>query len=150
MDSTIITPREKRQNDTSALITECEVFYAFSDKQFIEGKAKLNRKEGERLTSIGMGGFMPSENKDKFLQGLDRIALDFKQAMQDEKARTAHILYELYNHEAFYVNDIDSTLDALGEDFTREEVLTVFNKERTKCAYGSVDAAFCITHHETH
>lgn len=128
MDSKTITPREKRQNDTNALITECEVFFAFSQEQLHKGRANL--PEGEKLIGIGAGGFMPTKNVDKFIAGMKRIERDFTQAMKDEKARTAHILYELNNHEAFYFRDISSTLEALGEDFTVAEVQHVFDGRR--------------------
>lgn len=120
------TPNVQRQNDVDALITKCEVFFAFSREQLEEGKAKINLKEGEKLVDIGMGGFMPARNVSAYVEGMKKIHADFKQAMKDEKARKAHILYELNNHEAFYTRDIESTMDALGEDFTREEVLKVF------------------------
>jgi len=120
-----MTPNVKRQNDVNALISDCGVFFAFSREQFAEGKAKL--PEGEKLVDIGAGGFMPAKNVEKFTAGMKAIEVAFKQAMKDQKARRAHILYELNNHEAYYTRDIESTMDALGEDFTRDEVLAVFN-----------------------
>ena len=121
-----ITPNVKRSNDTNALMDTCHVFWAFSNEQFTEGKAKIGHVQGEKLVDIGAGGFMPSKYKETFIQGMKDIALAFKEAMKDEEARKAHIKYELDNHEAYYTHDIDSTMDALGEDFTREEVLKVF------------------------
>ena len=104
----------------------CKVFWAFSNEQFTEGKSRVGLLEGEKLIDIGAGGFMPAKYKDTYIKGMKDIALAFKEAMKDEKARIAHIKYELNNHEAYYTRNIDSTLDALGEDFTREEVLKVF------------------------
>lgn len=121
-----INPKVKRANDTEALMEKCKVFWAFSNEQFDEGKAKIGLLAGERLTDIGAGGFIPSKNVDIFTQGMKAIRLAFKEAMKDEKARKAHILYELNNHEAYYTRDIEDTLSALGSDFTREEVLKVF------------------------
>lgn len=124
------TPNVKRQKDVNDLITKCEVFFAFSDKQLAEGKAKL--PEGEKLVNIGLGGFMPKRNIEMYLSGMKQIDKDFRQAMKDQKARRDHIEYELWNHEAFYTRDIESTLDALGDEFTREEVLHVFKYPKTK------------------
>lgn len=120
----------KRQKDTNDLIEECKIFFAFSQSQFEEGKKKINLGEGEKLVDIGYGGFMAEKNVDKYLEGLKKIDLEFKEAMKDEVARKEYILYELNNHEAFYTGSTESTLDALGEDFTKEEVLEVFNKEK--------------------
>ncbi len=121
-----VNANDKRSDDMNALMTECKVFWAFSNSQFEEGKIKVGHIKGEKLIDIGAGGFMPAVNKDKFIQGMKNIAIAFKQAMKDEKARKAHIAYELNNHEAFYTRDITSTLEALGDDFTREEVLAVY------------------------
>lgn len=120
----------KRLDDTNELMESCKVFWAFSDKQFIEGKAKIGLLENEKLIDIGAGGFMPSKYKDIFIQDMENINIAFKEAMKDKKDRRQHILYELNNHEAYYTHDIESTLNALGDDFTREEVLSVFDGRR--------------------
>jgi len=120
------TPHVARQNAVNALMEECQVFWAFSQSQFAEGKAKINLEEGEKLVDIGAGGFMPTKNRIKYLEGMKAISLAFTEAMKDEKVRLAHIRYELDNHEAYDTYSIESTLEALGEDFTREEVLKVF------------------------
>lgn len=127
-----INPKIKREQDTTALMDTCKVFWAFSNSQFDEGKKKIGLLEGEKLIDIGAGGFMPAKYKDTYINGMEQIYLAFKEAMKDEKARKAHILYELGNHEAFYTRDISSTLDALGEDFTREEVMEVYKKNYSK------------------
>jgi hypothetical protein len=123
-----MTPYDKKQADTNALFTECQVFWAFSQKQFDENKTPL--LDGEKYVEIGAGGYMPKSNVDKLIAGMKKINNDFKQAMQDDEARKAHIKYQLNNHEAYYTHSIESTLDALGEDFTREEVLSVFDGRR--------------------
>ncbi len=117
-----------RQDKVNKLMPSLGVFWAFSDKQFQENKTPL--KDGEKYVSIGMGGYIPKGNADALIKGMKEIAKEFKQAMKDEKARKAHIAYELNNHEAYYSRDISSTLDALGEDFTREEVLSVYDGRR--------------------
>jgi hypothetical protein len=123
-----ITPNVKRSDDTNALFTECQVFWAFSNEQFAEGKSKL--PEGEKLVQIPHGGFMPKRNVDKLIAGMKVIDEAFKEAMRDAKARKAHILYELNNHEAYYTRDIESTLDALGDDFSRDEVMSVYKNNK--------------------
>lgn len=116
--------REKALNDLS---TACGVFWAFNNEQFHEGKAKCGLLKGEKLADIGCGGFMPLKNVEMYKAGIKAIDEDFRQAMQDKKVREDYIRYELFNHEAFYTMSISSTLEALGGDFTKEEVLAVFN-----------------------
>lgn len=126
-----VTPNVKRQEDTNALMDELQVFWAFGNKQFEEGFKKLNLSEGEKVVDIGAGGFMPKKNIDLYIAGMKKIDLEFKKAMKDEKARKAHILWELSNHEAYYTRSIESTMDALGEDFTEEEVMKLFKHKNT-------------------
>jgi len=93
-------------------------------------QAKIGLPEGGTLVDIGMGGFMPRQNVDIYFKGMEAIHAAFKEAMKDATARRSHILYELNNHEAYYTRDITSTLDALGDDFTRDEVLQAFDGRR--------------------
>lgn len=116
--------RQKAVND---LLTECRVFWAFSNSQFEEGVKKTALEDGDKLIDIGMGGFMPKSCLDKFTTGMEAINKAFDEAMKDEKARVEYIKYELNNHEAGYTRNIDSTMEALGEGFTREEVAKVFH-----------------------
>lgn len=105
---------------------ECGVFFAFSDEQFQSNKTPL--AEGEKYVAFGAGSYLPKSSVEKFSAGIARINSEFKKEVRDNKAREAHILYELKNHEAFYVYDIEDTLQALGEDYSKEEVQAVFKK----------------------
>jgi len=127
--------KTKREKGVVDLCEECGVFFAFSQSQFEEGKKKINLKEGEKLVDIGFGGFVAKKNIDKYLEGLKKIDAEFKEAMKDPKARKKHILDELHNHEAFYAGSIESTMEALGEDFTREEVEAVFKNNKKHFNY---------------
>jgi len=126
--------KQARQDATNKLFTDCQVFWAFSNEQFQEGLAKTKLQPNEKLVSIGAGGYIPKGNLDALLAGMKTIKDNFRQATKDAKTRQEHILYELNNHEAFYTNSIEDTLDALGEDYTTEEVTTVY-KEYKKAKY---------------
>ncbi len=123
-----MTPNVIRQNQVNQLLKDLGVFWAFSKEQFDENKTPL--ADGDKYVSIGMGGYMPASRVDDYINGMKAIRKQFKQAMKDKKARIEHIKWELSNHEAYYTHSIDSTVDALGEDFTREEVLAVFDGRR--------------------
>jgi hypothetical protein len=120
--------KTKREKDLNRLMEDCGVFWAFSNKQFDENKTPL--KDGEKYVSIGMGGYMPKGNADTYIDGIKKIDENFKEAMQDKETRLEYIKYELSNHEAGYTGDITDTLLALGEDFTHEEVLSVFKANK--------------------
>lgn len=122
----------EKQNKVDALITSCRVFFAFSNEQFTSNMPTL--EEGDKIVSMGAGGYLPKSQVQNWIDGMDAIGKWYKGATKSIKLRKQNIAYELSNHEAYYTGDISDTLDALGEDYTREEVLEVFYKERRKQA----------------
>jgi hypothetical protein len=128
--------KDKRQSDTNELLESLGVFWAFSNEQFKAGLDTLIKteklKSGEKLTNIGAGGFIPSKNFQAMLSGMEKIENNFKAGIKEAKARVENILYELNNHEAFYTGDIEPTLEALGDDYTSEEVTAVYKDYKAK------------------
>ena len=57
---------------------------------------------------------------------MKKISLEFKNEVAENKLRKANILHELNNHECFYTGDIEDALEALGSDYTYEEVKEVY------------------------
>ena len=112
------------------LFKTCSVFFAFSNQQFQENKTPL--EEGEKYVSIGGGGYCPKSKAKQLADGFEAIDQAYKAAIKGNKQREANILYELQNHEAFYTNSIEDTLEALGEEYTKEEVQNVYRKEFKK------------------
>ena len=126
---TITEIKSQQESKVSDVIKKCGVFFAFSNKQFEEGKTTL--KEGEKYISIGLGGFMPKGNIESWQTSMNEIDQWFKsQTQASEQSRYDHIAYELINHEAYYTGDIQTTLDALGLGYTAEDVWKVFNSEK--------------------
>lgn len=127
---------KKDKTDTNKLFTDLGIFWAFSNEQFDQGYAKVKptMQEGEKLTSIGAGGYIPTSRVQAFLDGMKAIEKSFKQGIKNAKARNEHILYELNNHESFYTGSIEHALIALGDDYTAEEVTAVY-KEYKKAKY---------------
>lgn len=124
--------KAEKQNKVDALITSCKVFFAFSNEQFTSNMPTL--EEGDKIVSMGAGGYLPKSQVQNWIDGMDAIGKWYKGATKSIKLRKQNIAYELSNHEAYYTGDISDTLDALGEDYTRAEVLEVFYKERRKQA----------------
>lgn len=127
------------QEETNKLITDCNVFFAFSTEQFKEGIAKLKEKgillEGEKVTDIGAGGFIPSKNVQKYIQGNKDINTEYKKMKKDEKAKKEYILYELHNHEVFYTGDINTFCSTYMSDIPKEQILAVY-KSHAKSTCG--------------
>ena len=122
----INTINEERSEALNALYKSCKVFWAFSNSQFEQNRTEL--KEGEKYIDIGHGGYMPKGDVDTLLRGSEDIEKTFKQAIIDNKQRDAHILYELNNYEAFLTTELGPTLDALGDEYTLEEVTEVYKR----------------------
>lgn len=113
---------EKKRNQ---LITECSVFFAFSNEQFAANKTPL--QDGEKYASIGAGGYMPKSKVNAFLNGLDEISAWEKAEIKKYKQIDECIKYELYNHECFYTHDLTDVFRILPYDNKR--ILDVYNQE---------------------
>jgi hypothetical protein len=125
--------REKEQKKMDILQKECGLFWAFNEEQFKEGKAKNPIKKGEKYTSIGAGGYLPSKNVDKFIEGMKAIEKWAREAKKDDQEV---ILYQLNNYECFYQGDIEDAMPTLSRlGYTREQVKKVFKKARANVIY---------------
>lgn len=117
---------KQAQDAMTATFDRYGAFWAFSNSQF-EEKAKAD-VQYVRMSSLG-GVICPKENA-KALKG--EIFAIFDDAVARDKAARSQeeiILYELRNHEAFYVMDIEDTVAALdGYGYTEDDVLAVYNK----------------------
>lgn len=123
--------RNESEAKRTILLNESGLFFAFNNEQFIEGieKNKHHLKDGFKFVSIGAGGYLPKNNVDKFLDGLEAIRKAEKKAIKAEKdAKEAHILFELCNHEAFYTCSIEDAMRVL--PYTPKQVWDVYNKHK--------------------
>lgn len=112
------------QEAQTKLLNETGAFFAFSVAQFNESK-----KENVPYVHLGHGTFCPKENADKLVAGLKQI----QQAGIDqdiaENGKDRIIERELHNYEAFYVNSLRDTCDALKPyGITRDEIAAVYSK----------------------
>jgi|14BtaG_2_1085337.scaffolds.fasta_scaffold11058_3 hypothetical protein len=106
-----------------------DAFYAFSDKQYKEG-----RKKGVGYISMGGGLLVPKNNAREFHEVLMNAMNEHKAYMrnllEDTKEREELIKYELNNYECFYTGDIYQCVESLKEyDISRDEIAEVFQKE---------------------
>jgi hypothetical protein len=121
--------KEEYQKKLGELSEQVGLFWAFSREQFVEGKTK-NPTNG-KYTSIGMGGYLPSEKVEEYLKGLKTLNKWYNEARKQSKKSEA-ILYELNNYECFYTGDITDAYEVLKDLYTRKEVEEVYRNYKAK------------------
>lgn len=118
-------------SEYNKILKECNVFWAFDKKQFNENKTLL--KEGDKYVDIGCGGFMPRSKTKELRERLDELDIKIENLIKKNKQEENHILYELDNHECFYIGDITEAERVL--PYSQEQILNVYRKnykERTR------------------
>lgn len=123
---TLAQIKKEKAKRVNEVIKSCGMFFAFSGKQFEENKTPL--AEGDKYVSLANGAYLPASKLPAYRQAVKEINAWFSQAISAPAMREAHIEYELHNHEAFYTGEIDDTLEALGSEYSTEEVIAVYNK----------------------
>jgi hypothetical protein len=123
------TLRKERENKLTELFNSTQLFFAFSEEQFLEGKPEL--KEGDKLVSIGAGGFLPKSNIEKFEKGFKEIKKWYSKEIKNNKLIEKEIIYEMYNHEVFYTSDLDDIFD-MYPNLSKEYLRKLYNKEKQK------------------
>jgi len=99
-------------------------FFSFSKKQFDEAK-----KEGVKYCDMGYGLICPTDNADKLMGDLERIAEEGIKQDIKENGIEAIIERELDNHEVQITRDISDTVSALdGYGITEEQIRAVYKK----------------------
>ena len=120
------TIKQQEQNKVDALLKNCGVFFAFSDKQFAENKTPL--QEGEKYVSIGGGGYMPKSQVKNFTNGMAEIRKWKQSEIKRIKLEIKEIEYELNNHECYYTNDISVIVDMFKGVYSEKMIRDIFVK----------------------
>lgn len=116
------TLKQKQQQE----VDNFPFMFAFSDKQFEEGMAKLGLEasDTDKIYSIGGGGYVRKTDSQAMGEMFGRHAREMQEAIDADPTGDGFIFemfdYELGNHEYVITWDVDPTLDALG--LTIEEV----------------------------
>lgn len=116
---------EQAQTD---LFKICGALFAFSNKQFED-----QRKEADKpYINLGSGLICPQKNAKQLVDGLENILADGIKKDLEENGIDGVIRRELFNHEAFYVGEIEPTVDALeGYGITQDQVIKVYRHIRS-------------------
>jgi len=114
------------------LFNELGVFFAFSGKQFEEGKKKIDHlfKKEDRICDCGYGMFCISRNAKKLMEGLEKIHSDaVKQDIMENGVRNI-IIRELGNHECWYTGDISDAVEKLKPyGVEKQQIKQIFYEE---------------------
>lgn len=91
------------------------IFWAFDNRQFAEGMAKIGLKpeETKQILSIGRGGYMLKTRFADFDEMLARHKAEMKQMRKDSKILLEALVIELKNHEYCITYDTKDALNAL-------------------------------------
>ena len=112
---------EKKQSD---LFKKTGTFFAFSNKRF---KEKADKKI--EYVSLGSGMITPKENANEVIEQLHKIYKDSIKKDIKENGKDAVILRELHNHEAFYVGNIEDTIEKLKDyPITEDDINNIYSK----------------------
>jgi hypothetical protein len=126
--------KKQSQEKYDNLLKDCRVFWAFSDSQFEEGKKQIGFREtdpDEKLCNINRSGFIPSQNVDKMIKGMEEIKKWERAEIKKIKdGKEEHIRHELYNYECFYTDDITDACRVL--PYPKKDVYKVYLKERPR------------------
>jgi hypothetical protein len=122
--------KKEKKNKIDVLITECKVFFAFSNEQF---ESNIKKLEGQKIVSLGAGGFIPKNEYQKFSETLKEINIWFKEQIKQNKLKNKLILDELINQESFYYSDNETFKSiALNLNCTVKQVLRVYKRNYKK------------------
>lgn len=109
--------KERHQAELNAF----PMFFAFSEKQFAEGMAKLGLSENDtgKIYRLGTtGGFIRKSDSKDLSSLMKRHNKEMQDAIDADTTGKGFIfdmfLYELENHEYCITHDITDTLNALG------------------------------------
>ncbi len=110
------------------------IFYAFSEKQFIEGMQKIGLKENEhdKIYRLPSGGFILKSEKEQYDNFLNSIVTDLENGLNDATFCYQAFVYELQNHEFSYTHDVTDTLDCLGLTYDKLTPVQAVALQRAK------------------
>ena len=125
---TIQEIKKEKEQLINKLIDATRMFFAFSMEQFEQSKTE--KEEDEKYVPIGTGAYLPKSQVDNFTNGFEEIEKWYQQEVKVNEQRIELIKYELSNYESYYTGDYTDALEALGDEYSEEEVREIFFKER--------------------
>jgi hypothetical protein len=130
--------KEYQTQRLNEITKENKVFYAFSMEQLNEGIKEIGLDiNTEKLAKIGYGGYLPSQNLEKFQNEMETLNLELKALVISNPALKKELIkYELANHEAYYCYDsylnAVETIKSFDYEITNDEIQSVYSVESKK------------------
>lgn len=118
-------------NPKHKLLTEkYHAFYAFSNSQVEEGYAKNNNHKHKPYVNLSSGLCIPKKWVEDYIKESETIWKEALEELFENNTREEIIIYELYNHECFYVGDYSEAYEILESyGITEDEVANAYRKE---------------------
>lgn len=117
------------QKNIDNLINQHKGFFAFNEKQVIEGMEKIGVANRNELTSLPMGMIMPKSEVESFLKNMETAELDYKKAIKQAKEeKEKAILYELHNHECFYTGSFEEVINIFKGIYSASDIKKIYLK----------------------
>jgi len=125
--------KKKHETTVNALMEQHKVFWAFSNEQLEEGKAKIGITENSQLASIGMGGFCPKTTIEELFKSLELENVRYKQELKEAKqAKEEAIKYELSNYECYYTGNLEQVIDIFRGLYSPEDIRKIYLKTKAE------------------
>lgn len=135
-DRTLNRYRELCKEQYSVDVSKYDCFFAFSNEQFVQGLKSIRPlKEGEKLISIGAGGYGTKDGVKRLFEFYDEI----KERIRNECDPQEVYVYEYNNHESCISHDGDLEAIRLVAGIWGNEIAREINR---KSAFYSVDDLF--------
>ena len=134
MKNSVASVKKENEDRVTECVNKYGVFFAFSNKQLTEGVAKLDLKDGEKVSNLGNGMFCKSSLVSDFIADFESICDQNTQNLKEKAGIDNVIRYELINHECYYTGTIEDAAQALAShDITdRELIQKIFSEEWPK------------------
>lgn len=111
-------------------------FFAFSDKQFGEGKIKSGILPDEKIYAAGAGLYGTRDGLDAYMKGIDDNLARIPKECNPQDVYD----YEFNNHECGYLHD-DTEAIKLVTSYFGEELAKTVNR-RSGCVCADIDELF--------
>lgn len=118
---------EKLKNSQQERFNAFPMMFAFSEKQFAEGMAKLGltANDTDKIYSAGAGGYYKKEDAPALHALIEDFDREMTEAIAGDTTGDGFIydmfLSELCNHEYGYTGESEETLDSLGLTYEQVE-----------------------------
>ena len=114
----------------SEVFKKYKAFFAFSEKQLLEGMEENGLTDRKGLCNMGAGMVCQKENANNLLKDLTKIYQD--SIKQDVKENGINLIVrrELSNHECYYTGDCEACVEKLADyPINPDDIVKIFRNK---------------------